>query len=98
MRALCLAVEDALRAVDVGVGSNGGGGEVAVPPPSGSDTAEVVLLDLNVFCDLLLLLLGGLGEFLFDRELDFDLRILSAGDGECAGEGQRSLRGRRFGV
>src|SRR5437588_74278 len=43
------------------------------------------------FGNLSLLFGIGLGEFLFDRELDFNPGILSAGDQKCALEIQGSL-------
>ena len=63
----------------------------------GGYAAQVVLLDLYAFRDLFLLLRAGLGEFLFDGELHFNLRIVSARDCERAGEGQRSFAGGALG-
>ena len=96
MFALGHTVEDSLRTVDVGYGSFGGRGEVAVPSAVRRDAIQIVLLDLLAFLGLLQLLRIGLGEFLFDRELNFDLRIMRASDGEAAGEGQRSFAGVAF--
>ncbi len=94
MGALSVAIEDALRTVDVGDGGYGWGSELAIPLAVRRDPAQVVLLDLHAFCDLLLLLGARFGEFLFDGEFHFNLRILGVSDGEGAREGQWTLAGR----
>ena len=89
--ALGLTVENALRTVDVGCGGVGGSGEVPIPLAIGSDTAQIVLLDLHAFCDLRLLLGIRLGELFWNGEFHLNLRIIKVGYSERTREGQRSF-------
>src|SRR5271154_5239729 len=95
MRALRLAIEDSLRAENIGDSGVGGGCEFSVPLAGGCHSVEVVVLDLHAFRDLLLLLRTGLGKFPFDGELDLGLRILPGGYGKLVAESE--FRKRAFG-
>jgi len=91
-RALRFAVEDSLRTEDIGDGRLGGSGEFSVPLAVCCNAIQIFIFCLNAFCDLLLLLGGGLSEFLLDRKLHFNLWILGVGYGEGWLEGQLSVR------
>ena len=85
-------VEDALGTEDVGGRSVDGGGEISIPFAVGGDAAEIILFNFHRLGDLSLLLWTWLGKFLFYCEMDFDLRIICAGDCERAAELHGGLR------
>jgi len=91
MLALGNSVEDTLGTEDVGRGGVDRCGEVAAPFALGGDATQIFLLYFLGFFDLLELFGAGLCEFLFDRKLDFDLRVDRRSDGELAGEGERRV-------
>src|SRR5215467_12991007 len=87
------AIENALRAEDIGRGGIDRGRKTPVPFALGCNPAEILLLDPQRLCDLGLLFRGRLSEFFLHRELNFDFWILGASNQEGAGKSQGCLRG-----
>jgi hypothetical protein len=81
-----LAIENALRAEDVGNRGVRWLGERARPLAIWRDAVQIILLDLLALLDLFLLLGSGLGELAFDAEFGLDFWILARGNGELVTE------------